>query len=84
MLLRKQKHQKENNKKARKRKLAAEEDAVKYEYKEIILLDSNTDSSAAVSDASECEFVPSAPSNLSVKRCGRKEILTEEPSAALD
>ncbi len=77
VLLRKQKHQKENNEKARKRKLAAEDDAIKC--KEIVVLESSTDTSAAESDASQCEPDHSASSNLSVKRRRREEL-----SAALD
>ena len=101
VLLKKHKHQKKE--KARQHKLAAEEDAVKC--KEMVLLDSSTDSSAAENDttvcepgpsasvtnaaendATECEPGPSASatSNLSAKRCGRKEVLTAELSAALD
>ena len=52
----------------------------------MVLLNSSTDSSAAENDTTVCEPGPSASatSNLSAKRCGRKEVLTAELSAALD
>ena len=84
VLLKKHKHQKQKKEKIRKCKLAAEEDAVKC--KEMVLLDSSTDSSAAENDTTVCEPGPSASatSNLSAKRCGGKEVLTAELLAALD
>ena len=58
VLLKKHKHQKQKKEKARKCKLAAEEDAVKC--KKMVLLDSSTDSSAAENDTTVYEPGPSA------------------------
>ena len=78
----KQKQKREQNEKEKKRKLAADEDASRC--KEMVILDSSTDTSATESDVSQCEPAPSTLRNPPVKRCGRKQALSPELSAALN
>ena len=83
MLAAKQKQNREKDDKARKCKLAAEEDEVRC--KEMVILDSSTvNTSSTESDASQHESVSSTSRNHSVKKRGRKEVLSPNLSAALD
>ena len=66
--------QKEVNGKAKQRKLGTEE----------LQQNMRADSLVAESDISECEPAPSISINPTVKRHGRREIVTAELSAALD
>ena len=83
MLAAKQKQKRAKDDKARKCKLAAEEDEVRC--KEMVILDSSTNNTSSTeSDASQHEPVSSTSRNHSVKKRERKKVLSPNLSAALD